>query len=139
MPAKNVVNLNRRTPPAPRAIVAAGSKAPFTVGTRHNGIAPSLATLTRMPLALPVKAPAKAPGQGTKSQYIIALLTAAGSKGLTWAAIQAALIAKFGNAPKKRRTLYLLLQGTQHYRTTGAAGVKTYFLGKAPIVPTATN
>jgi hypothetical protein len=71
---------------------------------------------------------AMAPVQGTKSQYMLDLLQQAGKDGLTWEAIREALIAKFGNAPKKRRSLYLLLEGRPWHKKTGANGVVTYFL-----------
>jgi hypothetical protein len=91
------------------------------------------ATAIRLPLA--VNATAKkgqGQGNGQKSQYMLALLQMAGNKGITWQAMQAALTAKFGNAPKKRRSLYLLLANLTWHKVTGANGVCTYFLGAAP-------
>jgi hypothetical protein len=76
---------------------------------------------------------ATASSRGAKTQYMLALLQQAGRQGITWASMQAALRAKFGNAPKKRRSLYLLLEAQPHwYKVTGRKGVVTYYLGKAP-------
>jgi hypothetical protein len=98
----------------------------FAPGTRHQGITPSLATLNRQPLALPV---AKAQD---KKEFILGLLKGAGAQGLTWAAIQASLRAEYGSAPKKRAVLYALLGGVQWHKTGGEKGVVSYYLGKDP-------
>jgi hypothetical protein len=102
----------------------------FAPGTRHETIKPSLATLTRLPSPINGKAKAS-PGQD-KQQFVMGLLQSAGAEGITWAAIQAELKAKFGMAPKKRHLLYAVLNGVVHYKVTGSKGVVVYHLGKAP-------
>jgi hypothetical protein len=102
----------------------------FAPGTRHQGITPSLATLNRQPLALPV-AKGKAQGQD-KKEFILGLLQQAGARGITWASIQASLRAEFGQAPKKRASLYGVLAGIPWHKSTGAKGQVTYYLGKTP-------
>jgi hypothetical protein len=106
-----------------------GQEVIFAPGTRQEQVHPSLATLTRMPLALPV---AKAPKADAKKDFILGLLQEAGSQGITWVAIQAALLARYGQAPKKRAVLYAILAGTVYHKTLGAKGVVTYAFGKAP-------
>ena len=104
----------------------------FPIGTRHGGVYPSIETLNRAPLAA-ISAQAK-PKQDDKSEFLLGLLKEAGSQGITWSEMQAALKEKFGAAPKKRHSLYAVLQGKVWHKTTGAKGVVTYFLGKAPKV-----
>jgi hypothetical protein len=112
---------------------AQGQGVVFAPGTRHNGIAPSLATLTRQPIqdiaiaAMPAKT-----ASGQRREFILALLTQAGAKGITWAQIRQDLIAGFGSAPKKRAALYGILAGQSWYKQTGEKGVVTYFLGRVP-------
>jgi hypothetical protein len=114
--------------------------APVARGVQYTQVGPR-AVNTAMAPAAPVTAAAPAPakkGHGTKTQFMLAAIAAAGVTGITWAQLQAQLRAKFGSAPKKRRTLYLALNGVAHYRQTHASGVKTYHLG-APPVPAAAS
>jgi len=116
-----------------RAANHKGQEVTFAPGTSHNGVHPSLSTLTRLPLvdmevgAMPSKATV-----GQRRELILALLTQAGPQGLTWGQIRADLIAAYGSAPKKQASLYSLLSGVQWFKTTGAKGIVTYHLGRAP-------
>jgi hypothetical protein len=108
--------------------------APVARGVQYTQVGPRTVN-TAMAPAAPVTAAAPAPakkGQGAKTQFMLAAIAAAGAAGITWAQLQGMLRAKFGSAPKKRRTLYLALSGVAHYRQTHANGVKTYHLGTAP-------
>jgi hypothetical protein len=110
-----------------------GQEVSFAPGTRHDGIYPSLSTLTRIPLqdmavgALPTKATV-----GARREFILALLTQAGPKGLTWGEIRQALIGAYGSAPVKRAALYALLSGLTYHKVTEAKGVVRYHLGREP-------
>ena len=110
-----------------KAVHKSNGQAHFPIGTRHS-YAPSLATLTRAPLAVngQDKATTKA-----KREFIYGLLKEAGGKGISWPAIQEALVTKFGSAPKKRGILYSLLGGIQWHKETGQKGVVIYRLGRA--------
>jgi glutathione peroxidase-family protein len=66
-------------------------------------------------------------GRGEKSEYILSLLQQAGEQGITWPAIQDALRANFGGAPKKRRIFYSLLNGCKWHKTTWPKGIVTYY------------
>jgi hypothetical protein len=101
----------------------------FAPGTRHSGVHPTLATLTRQPLAA---IPATKTKADPKGDFLLNLLTEAGANGITWAAMQQALKEKFGAAPKKRHSLYAILHGRQWYKVTGQRGVVTYYLGREP-------
>jgi hypothetical protein len=100
----------------------------FPIGTRHS-YAPTLTTLIRTPVPLPFNDMGKAPAEA-KREFIYGLLKAAGTKGITWPAIQQALTAKYGQAPKKRAILYSLLGGLQWHKGTGGGGIVLYRLGK---------
>jgi hypothetical protein len=104
-----------------------GQEAIFALGTRHEKVHPSLATITRQPLAIPVKGQAKA----AKKKFISDLLQGAGPKGITWPAIRQALVTEYGQAPKKRAILYALLGGVSWHKSIGERGIVTYHLGKA--------
>jgi len=78
-------------------------------------------------MAMPTEA-----ASGQRREFILALLTQAGPQGITWGQIRQALIEAFGSAPKKRAALYSILAGVAYFKTTGANGVVTYCLGKAP-------
>ncbi len=97
----------------------------------HGYVAPSMATLLRRPLAPPAngKAKAKAPGEDRQA-FVLGLLEQA-TEGLTWSQIQAELISKFGQAPKKRGILYDVLKDKSWHKTTEDKGIVRYFLGKA--------
>jgi hypothetical protein len=106
-------------------------ESPFPPGTRH-GYAPTLATLTRTPLAIPASGRAAATESESRRQFILNLLTQAGKVGLTWAEIQSQLVAKYGSAPKKRSALYGVLSGLQWFKVVGSKGVVSYHLGRPP-------
>ena len=102
---------------------------------------PTIATAIRAPLVAvkgkgqQVTTAATTKGQGAKTRHMFVILRAAGNTGLTWQAIRASLIKQFGQAPKKRRSLYLLLAGHAWYKKVGNNGVVTYILGYPPIGP----
>jgi hypothetical protein len=100
----------------------------FPIGTRHETVRPSLATLTRLPMPVNGKAQPKE----DKAGFILGLLQAAGAQGITWEQIKAELVTKFGMAPKKRHLLYSVLKDRTWYKITGQRGVVVYHLGKAP-------
>jgi hypothetical protein len=102
----------------------------FPIGTRHETVRPSMATLSRMPSPVNGKAKPK----DDKSEFLLGLLKEAGSQGVTWVELQAQLKAKYGLAPKKRHSLYRALKGQVWHKTTEAKGIVRYFLGKAPKV-----
>jgi hypothetical protein len=115
-----------------RAANHKGQGVTFAPGTRHNGVHPSLSTLTRLPLDIPMGAMPTRATVGARREFILALLTQAGAKGITWAEIRADLIKAFGSAPKKRAALYSLLSGQVYHKVVGSKGVVAYVLGKAP-------
>ena len=57
----------------------------FAPGTRHEGVYPTLSTLTRQPIQdMPVMAMPTEAASGQRREFILALLTQAGPQGITW-------------------------------------------------------
>jgi hypothetical protein len=111
-----------------KAVNKSRGQHPFPIGTRHS-YAPTLSTLIRTPVNPTINGKGKAP-TGNKKEFIYDLLKGAGAKGISWPAIQQALIAEYGQALKKRSILYSLLGALSWHKETGGGGIVLYRLGK---------
>jgi hypothetical protein len=76
-----------------------------------------------------VKKVAPAEKAETKKVFMKNMLAAA-TDGLTWGQIREALITKYGSAPKKRSSLYQLLDGLPWEKKVGEKRIATYVLKK---------